>query len=138
EKIEIAKQRERAPARFGAAEAAADESDLDVFGNGQATEETYGLEAAHDARPRESAGLAARHVAACKPDDAGMRSLEARQYVDQRRLAGAVRADQAEHLGGRDGERYVVIRNQPAEADGHTLGCELQGAASQVLSVDTV
>ncbi len=64
-----------------------------------------------------------------------MRPLEAGQHVDQRRLAGAVRPDQAEHLAGREGERHVVNRDQPAEADGNTLGRELQVAVSQVLRV---
>ena len=43
---------------------------------------------------------------------------EAADDVEQRRLAGAVGADHADHLAGRDREGDVVERGEPAEAHG--------------------
>ena len=58
----------------------------------------------------------------------GVRRSGAGDDVEQRRLAGAIGPDQAEHLAGGDGEAHVVERADPAEADHHTLELEDRSA----------
>ena len=59
-----------------------------------------------------------------KRDPALAERVEARQAVEHRRLAGAVRADEADDVAARDGERDAVERDDAAEADGHVLDFE--------------
>src|SRR5690606_15319888 len=48
--------------------------------------------------------------------------------VDQRRLSGAVRADHAEEVAGREGETDALQHPQPAEALGEVLDAQLLDA----------
>jgi hypothetical protein len=68
-------------------------------------------------RPDVRPAIAEQHLADVGPD-------EAAQDVQQRGLARAVRADDAQHVPGRNGERDRVKRGQPAETDRHALHFE--------------
>ncbi len=65
-------------------------------------------------RPGVLLPAAEPHLARVRPD-------EAAQHVQQRRLPRAVRADDAEDVPGRDGERDGIERGQPAETNRHIL-----------------
>ena len=75
------------------------------------------LEGARDAERGDLVPRHARKRPAVEPDRAGVRLVEAGDAVEQRRLAGAVRADQAADRAGRDREADVVERGDAAEAD---------------------
>src|SRR6185503_20074075 len=45
---------------------------------------------------------------------AGVQRQDAAEALEQRGLAGAVRADQAEHLAWTDGERHIAQRRKPS------------------------
>ena len=62
-----------------------------------------------------ASGPAARHVRAVDQDAAGGRLQAAGEQVEQRRLAGAVRADQAEQLAAPKRDRHAVDGAQAAE-----------------------
>ena len=51
-----------------------------------------------------------RHIAVLEQHPAGRRPVEAAENVDERRLAGAVRADQADDLALAKLERHVAER----------------------------
>ena len=55
-------------------------------------------------------------VAALERDAPGVRLVEARDHVEQRGLAGAVRADDGDDAALGDVDRYVVDRGDAAEA----------------------
>ncbi len=59
-----------------------------------------------------------RHADASKVHLTGVRSEQARQHTEQRALAGAVRAEQPEHLAGAHLDVDVVQR--PYAFEGHT------------------
>ena len=59
-------------------------------------EQPHVLERAHDAGARDLGGLPGRDVLAAQHDAAARRALEPGEHVHERRLAGAVGADQAE------------------------------------------
>ena len=60
-------------------------------------------------------GGLAGHVVAVEDDPSGRRPVDARQHVEERRLAGAVRADQARDRALLDREVDVVDRDEAAE-----------------------
>ena len=60
-------------------------------------------------RPRVPTGFCHR-VEAEHADGAGLGLQHAEDVLDERRLAGAVAADQPEHAAARDGQRHVVER----------------------------
>jgi hypothetical protein len=64
------------------------------------------------------------HVLAVEDDLAGGGLVHAREHVEERRLAGAVRADQADDLAPRDREVDVVGRDEPAELLADFVGDE--------------
>ena len=70
-----------------------------------------------------------RDLAAVDLDGAAVGPFEPVEAADQRRLAGAAAADQAEHLAAPHAERHAVERHGGAEtlADGFELGDELRG-----------
>ena len=72
-----------------------DASDLDVLEDGQAVEQLDDLEAAGEAARDARMGGDVRDVVPGEDDAAGVRRQMAGQQVDQRRLAGPVRADDA-------------------------------------------
>ena len=79
-------------------------------------------------RPMPSAAMPCGGVSSSerpsKRDPALAERVEARQAVEQRRLAGAVRADEADDVAARDRERDAVERDDAAEADRHVLDLE--------------
>src|SRR5580704_5897405 len=74
------------------------------------------LEGAADPLVDDAVRRAARDLASAKPDRPGGRRQRAREHVEDRSLARAVGADQAEDLAFRDAERDIVDRGKPAEA----------------------
>src|SRR5687767_4994936 len=74
------------------------------------------LEAARDAAPRALPGRQARDLLAVELDRAGVVAQRARDAVDQRGLARAVRPDQPEALAARDSDAHAVERGEAAEA----------------------
>ena len=77
------------------------------------------LERAPDAEVRDRVRRQAGDVAAVEQDLAGRRRVDARQHVEERGLAGAVGADQADDRPARDDEVDVVARHQAAELLAH-------------------
>ena len=73
------------------------------------------LEGAGDADAGAPLHRRTRQFLALAADRAGAGLVEAREHVEQRRLAAAVRADQAVHLARAQGERYLVERADAAE-----------------------
>ena len=65
---------------------------------------------------------------------AGVRPVQARDHVERRRLAGAVRADQPDDLALADVERDVVERDDPAEAAGDVANLEQRHGRSTLRS----
>ena len=70
-----------------------------------------------DAGLAEAVRRELRDVAALEDDPAAARALDAGDGVDERRLAGAVRADDAEQLAGADVERHAPERRRRAVRD---------------------
>src|SRR3990170_1907682 len=87
----------------------------DVVGDGHALEQPHFLERAAHARPPPQVRRGARAVIAEIEDAAGSRRNVAADDLEQRRLAGAIRADQAHHLALVYAERDVSQRHQAAE-----------------------
>ena len=85
------------------------------------------LERARDAEPDDRCARLAQEVLAVEDDAAGVRLVEARDDVERRRLAGAVRPDQPGDLALVDRERDVVERDDAAEGPGHVLDREDRG-----------
>ena len=69
--------------------------------------------------------LVVEHVEVAEEDRAGIAFLQGGQGAHQGRLAGAVRAEQAEHPGG-DGQRDLVQRH-------HAIGVGLRQFADAVI-----
>src|SRR5690606_13938236 len=96
-----ARPQERADdARAGAAVHADD----DVVDEREVAEEPARLEGARDPRRGNPVGGPPRDVAAVEAHRAGTLPVDARDQVEQRRLAGAVGADDAERLSRREAE----------------------------------
>ena len=74
------------------------------------------LEHAHEATLRDAVGRLSRDVGRCETHAPGVRRLEARDDVEGRGLAGAVRADQRQDLASPQLEAQVVHGGQPTEA----------------------
>ena len=68
-----------------------------------------------------------RRRPAIDPDLAGVGPIGTRQHLDQRRLAGAVVAEQAHDLAALEVERHVVDRAHAAEADAHAAHLDQRG-----------
>ena len=99
----------RAP-RAAAARADAERRDLDVLAHRQRAERVAVLERAREPVPAAAVRRPARDVAALELDRAARRPVEAAEHVDERRLAGAVRADQADDLAAPQLERDAAER----------------------------
>ena len=63
----------------------------------------------------------ARAIAFANDDRADLRPLESGQHIDQRRLAGAVRSDQAENFAALQRDADLIDGDEAAEADAHRL-----------------
>ena len=89
---------QRMRARVAAMRMAQERADHHVVEHGHVLERRRHLEGAPDAEPRVLLGRGARHVGAVERDAAGGRQRVAGEAVEEGRLAGAVRADQADDL----------------------------------------
>ena len=90
-------------------------ADAHVVEHRQVAEQREVLEGAADADVGDAVRRPAQDAAALEQDVAGARRVEPAEAVEQRRLAGAVRADQAEDLALPHVERDVVERDDAAE-----------------------
>ena len=95
-----------------------------VFEHREGGEEANGLERAGNAEAGNIVGQAACDVAAVRVDPPCRHALKAGKDVDQRALAGSVRADQAEDLIPRELDREVLKRGEAPETDGDTVRSE--------------
>ena len=105
-------------------------SDQHVLQHGQAAAELDVLERARDAACRDAVRRYLQQRLAFEQDVAFGRPVEARDAVEHRRLAGAVRADQRMDRARRHLHRKAVERAQAAEADADVAQRE-QGFAHQ-------
>src|SRR5262245_52463784 len=93
-------------------------ADQDVVGDRHAREGAHDLEGAANAGGAHLVRPAAHHVAAVEQDLAGIGAQESVEQVEDRGLAGAVRADNAEDGARGDIEAHVLHRLEAAEALG--------------------
>ena len=113
-----ARSRSRGVARSRAPEAEAVAGvrlhrERDVVERGELAEDAGDLERARDAERAPAAPARAANVVAGEADRAGIRAQFAGELPDQRRLAGAVRADQRVDLAGHDRQRHVAGASRP-------------------------
>ena len=83
---------------------------LDVLAHRQVAERVAVLERARETVPGPPVRRPARDVAVAERDPALVRPVEPAEHVDERRLAGAVRADQADDLAAAQLERDAAER----------------------------
>src|SRR5262249_17428178 len=93
------------------------EPDQHVLENTQMAEETAVLERAAHALRGDLVRREPVDRLALEADAAGLRHGVAGDRVEERRLAGAVGADEGDDLAGRDAERDAIDGGQSAEAD---------------------
>ena len=82
-------------------------SNENVLQNGEALEEPHALKGARDAARGQRVRRQARDVAPGEPDRPAVHAQVTADEIHERRLAGAVRTDEPEHLTGCDGEVNV-------------------------------
>src|SRR5439155_20680512 len=87
----------------------------DVLEHGEMAEGPRDLVGARDAAARDAMRRFARQLAAFELDAARIGAVMPAHYVDQRRLARAVRTDEAEDLAAAHFEPYGVERLHPLE-----------------------
>src|SRR6476469_7208975 len=93
-----------------------EQGNTQVVGERHAVERTRQLEAARDAPMSAFVSRKAVHGAAVETNAAGLVLQGAANAIDQRALAGTVRADQSEPLARLDLECDAVERDEAAEA----------------------
>ena len=103
------------------------EGDSDVLGHGKGREDPDVLEEAADMFAGDLVRRKAGDVLAVKEDFAGIRSEIAADDVEERRLAGAVRADQSGDLPKGRGKAHIVQGLEGPETLGDVLDLELDG-----------
>ncbi len=89
--------------------------DEDILEGGHAAEGFRHLVGAYQTQPAALRRGQRRHVVALEGDGAGARRIGAGEHAEQRRLAGAVRADDADRLIGAHGEVDIVQHHKRAE-----------------------
>src|SRR3989442_7421814 len=109
--------REPERVRQDVAARAAVDPDHDVLEHGQRREEREVLERPPDAERRDAMGRQPEDRAAVEADVASVGRVEAAQAVEERRLAGAVRADEADDRSLVHVERDGVEREDAPETD---------------------
>ena len=114
--------------RERAAEPMAAQPDQHVVAHGEPGEQLARLEGAGDAGTRHRVRRFVVEPHGPARDRAAVRPIEAAQQVEQRGLAGAVRADHARHFAGPCGEVDVGHGAHAAERDRKSPGLE-RGAA---------
>ncbi len=100
--------------------------DFHVLEAREARKEPDVLERADEPRAGDPCLRPGRDVAAVEHDDAGRDALETREGVDERRLAGAVRPDQAEDLPV--AKRQIDPVHRPHASDVHPNVAGLEGS----------
>ena len=100
------------------------DAERDVLGHRQALEQREVLEHHADALVAGLGGLVRRIDLAAEAHDAFVGAHDAVDHLDQRRLAGAVLAQQRVDLLGADGERHVVVGDHAGKALGDALQLE--------------
>jgi hypothetical protein len=105
-------------------------TDHHVLEHGQPGEQADALQRARDAELAELARPEPAQLLVTPGDAAGRRADEAARHVEQRRLAGAVRADEAVHLTGLHRERDVTQRGHAPEGDADPAHLEPCGGRS--------
>ena len=98
--------------------------EADVLDDGQPAEEVGDLERARQAAPRSPGDRDARDVLAEERRSGRRRAQLARDEAEERRLAGAVRPDDADALGGTERERDAVDRGDAPEAADEPVDAE--------------
>ena len=106
-------------------------ADEQVLEHGRVLEQLDVLERAGDAEAGDLVRRAPAEVDAVELDRSRRRRVEPADEVEDRRLAGAVRADQREHLAARDVEGHAVDGADAAEADAEVLDREQRGHFSR-------
>src|SRR4029077_4749050 len=108
-------------------------ADHHVLEHAHAEENLQVLERAQQAATRELFGSKRGHFLAGKPHAALLGQIKTRDDVEQRGLAGAVRADDRKHETWSNGEAHVIHPTQPAGGHRSVLGNEnhtnLEGSA---------
>ena len=89
-----------------------------VVDDGEARERPELLECARDAQAAHVVGRETRETRSIQVDRAGVGAIEAADDLEERRLAGSVRADDPDQLAGLHVERDVAVRGDAAEALG--------------------
>src|SRR6185312_11483911 len=95
-----------------------------ILEHAERREHAGALVAAAEARARAARLPPARDVDAVERDRAGIAGELAREHVDERRLAGAVGADQRVHLPARERDRHAVDGGDATEAAHDAGGLE--------------
>ena len=101
--------------------------DGDVFFHAQLAEKADILECARDARAVDLRGVEVMDVFAVQENRAVGGLIDLGEQVEDRRLTGTVRADEAGDLGATDGHIEVVDRFQTAERDAEVDALEHGG-----------
>jgi hypothetical protein len=104
------------PTSLARADTDSERGDLDVLSHGQAAERAAVLKRPRQTVPTASIGPPARHVAALELDAPSVGKVETRKDVDERGLARAVRADEADDLMPMEFERDVAKRLNALES----------------------
>ena len=96
-------------------------AELDDVHHRQVVERGDVLERAHDAAPNQCVRCQPDQLFALPDDAAGAGPIGAGDAIDERRLARAVRPDQADDLARRDAEAHRIDRDHTTEVDGHAF-----------------
>ncbi len=99
-------------------------SDEDVLGHRHRREQHDVLERPRDARSDDPVGASAEQVAPFEDHTTRIGLVQTGDDVEERRLAGAVRADEPADRALLQDERHIVERNDPAETPRHVLDSE--------------
>jgi hypothetical protein len=105
-------------------------ADEHVLEHGQAPEQTHPLERPRDAELRELVRTHARDRLTTPGESSGVGRHEPTDDVEQRRLARAVGADDAEHLASLDLQRDLLQGDDAAEPHRQPIGCQRSGRGS--------
>ncbi len=126
--LALAQAPRRRPARLGGEQA--------VLAHGEGQQDVGALIAATEAAAGDLVGGPAGDVLAVEADAPGAGLERAGEKIDEGGLAGAVRADDAVHLVGVEGERHAVHGDETAEAAGQVLDGEAFRARRLALAHD--
>ena len=86
-----------------------------IFQDRETVKQADALERPRQARSGDPMRLPARDVIPIRLDPAGGRRKDPGNHIDQGRLAGSIRANEAEDLAAIEPQAYAVERTQPEE-----------------------